>query len=122
MTLQIGRFTPFDPYAAAAHAARKVPADSAGAQHLQAQRPAGGQAGDAILGDIPPAPTPEARDLVAKAAEVAQQLHENNRELHFTTDDSTNRVIIQVRDLDGNVIKTIPPSKALDLLSGDAPL
>ncbi|MDA0183872.1 flagellar protein FlaG [Solirubrobacter phytolaccae] len=71
-----------------------------------------------IVGDVPPAPTPEARELVAKAAEVVEALHKNNRELHFTRDEDTNRVIIQVRDLEGNVIKTIPPSKALDVLSG----
>ena len=29
-----------------------------------------------------------------------------------------NRVVIEVRDLDGNVIKTIPPAKALDIMSG----
>ena len=66
----------------------------------------------------PPAPTPEARELVAKAAEVVEQLHEHNRELHFSRDETTNRVVIEVRDLDGNVIKTIPPAKALDILSG----
>ena len=27
-------------------------------------------------------------------------------------------MIIEVRDLEGNVLKTIPPSKALDILSG----
>ena len=72
-----------------------------------------------IVGDVPPAPTPEARELVAKAAEVVEQLHKNNRELHFSRDEESNRVVIQVRDLDGNVIKTIPPSKALDIMSGD---
>jgi flagellar protein FlaG len=28
--------------------------------------------------------------------------------------------VIQVRDLDGNVLKTIPPSRALDVMSGAA--
>jgi flagellar protein FlaG len=63
-----------------------------------------------------------ARRNLALAAEVVQRLHEHNRELHFSTDESTNRVVIEVRDLDGNVIKTIPPKKALDILSGDAEL
>jgi len=47
-----------------------------------------------------------------------QELHKRNRELHFTRDESSNRVVIEVRDLDGNVIKTIPPAKALDIMSG----
>ena len=56
--------------------------------------------------------------MVDKAAEVVQQLHEHNRELHFSRDESSNRVVIEVRDLEGNVIKTIPPAKALDIMSG----
>ena len=71
-----------------------------------------------IVGDVPPAPTAEARELVAKAAEVVEELQQNNRELHFSRDEDSNRVVIQVRDLEGNVIKTIPPSEALDIMSG----
>ncbi len=33
-------------------------------------------------------------------------------------DEDSGRVIVQVRDLDGRVIRTIPPSEALDVLSG----
>ncbi len=33
-------------------------------------------------------------------------------------DEDSGRVIVQVRDLDGHVIRTIPPSEALDVLSG----
>jgi flagellar protein FlaG len=40
------------------------------------------------------------------------------KELHFSRDEDTNRIVIQVRDFDGNVIKTIPPSKAMELLAG----
>ena len=57
-----------------------------------------------------------------ESAEVVDQLHKSNRELHFTKDKTTNRVVIEVRDLDGNVLKTIPPAKALDVLSGTAEL
>jgi uncharacterized FlaG/YvyC family protein len=53
---------------------------------------------------------------------VVEQLHAANRELHFSKDKATNRVVIEVRDLDGNVLKTIPPAKTLDILSGDAKL
>lgn len=117
MTLQIGRFT---PYAQIPPAVPAAPA--AAAPELQpqaAQRDQGVVETGTIVGDVPPAPTPEARELVAKAAEVVAAMHKNNRELHFSHDEDTNRVIIQVRDLEGNVIKTIPPSKALDILSGD---
>jgi flagellar protein FlaG len=73
---------------------------------------------DTILDDVPPAPTDEAREMVDKAAERVQELHARNRELHFSRDESSNRVVIEVRDLEGNVIKTIPPAKALDIMSG----
>ena len=117
MTLQIGRFTPYQqlpavsPVAPAAEAGE--PRQTAAAPHNQGEVVTG-----TIVGDVPPAPTPEARELVAKAAEVIEAMHKNNRELHFSRDEESNRVIIQVRDLEGNVIKTIPPSKALDILSG----
>jgi len=117
MTLQIGRFTPYQQLPAvtpAAPAAGAVePRQQAAAQHEQGVVETG-----TIVGDVPPAPTPDARELVAKAAEVVEAMHRSNRELHFSRDEDTNRVIIQVRDLEGNVIKTIPPSKALDILSG----
>ena len=71
-----------------------------------------------IVGEVPPAPTEEARAMVDRAAERVEQLHADDRELHFSREEGTNRVIIEVRDLDGNVIKTIPPSKALDIMSG----
>jgi hypothetical protein len=115
MTLQIGRFTPYEHLAAALYAPPGKAAPSDAPAH---QKPTGVQESGAIVGDIPPAPTPEAREMVNRAAEVVQQLHEANRELHFTKDKSSNRVVIEVRDLEGNVIKTIPPAKALDILSG----
>jgi flagellar protein FlaG len=110
MSLEIGRFTPV----------QHVP------PVLPARHPAPGVRGaepsrfDTVLGDVPPAPTEEVRRHVDRAAEIAAQLHENNRELHFSKDQETGRVVIQVRDLDGNVLKTIPPSRALDVMSGAA--
>jgi flagellar protein FlaG len=56
--------------------------------------------------------------MVDRAAERVQELQSDNRELHFSHDEDSGRVIIEVRDLEGNVLKTIPPSKALDILSG----
>jgi hypothetical protein len=116
MTLQIGRFTPYEQLASATFAA---PATPPAPRPQDAQQIKGVEETGTIVGDVPPAPTPDARELVGKAAEVIEQLHKNNRELHFSRDEVSNRVVIQVRDLDGNVIKTIPPSKALDILSGD---
>jgi hypothetical protein len=69
---------------------------------------------------LPASPPPSALEDMQKAAEVWQELRAQKRELHFEpTQDG--RVIVQVRDLDGNVIRTIPPAHALEVASG-APL
>ena len=115
MTLQIGRFTPYEQLAAATFAAPVTPAAS---RPQDAQQIKGVEETGTIVGDVPPAPTPEARELVAKAAEVVEQMRKNNRELHFSRDEDSNRVVIEVRDLDGKVLKTIPPSEALNVMAG----
>jgi flagellar protein FlaG len=113
--MQIGRFTP----STYGQIASDVGAITPSALVLNATRPpVRDEADGTIVGDVPPAPTVEARAMVDKAAERVQELQAQNRELHFSRDEVTNRVVIEVRDLDGNVIRTIPPSKALDILSG----
>jgi hypothetical protein len=116
--MQISRFTPYEQLAKSALASAVIPTSPV--QPLNAvQRPVDrSQDEGTIVGEIPPAPTPEARELVDKAAERVQQLAEQNRELHFSRDEASNRVVIEVRDLEGNVLKTIPPAKALDIMSG----
>ena len=116
MSLQIGRFTPYQALAAsplAGVASTPVAHHAAGAPGV-----AGASGADTVLGSVPPAPTPEAREMVDRAAERVDELHAQNRELHFSMEKGTNRVVIEVRDLEGNVIKTIPPAKALDIMSG----
>jgi hypothetical protein len=69
---------------------------------------------------VPAAPPTAALDAVGVAAERAEQLAAEQRELHFERDAATGRVIVQVRDLrTGDVIRTIPAAKALDVLEGE---
>lgn len=74
-------------------------------------------------GDVPASPPPEVLEAVDAAGRVARELHEQGRELRFTppSESGDGRVRVEVRDLDGNVLRTIPPSELLDLASG-APL
>jgi hypothetical protein len=72
----------------------------------------------ADIGEIPPEPPPDALREVDRAAARAQELWNDQRELHFEIDEDSGRVVVQVRDLDGRVIRTIPPSEALDVMSG----
>ena len=67
---------------------------------------------------IPASPPPEVLAEVDAAWERAAELAAQNRELHFTRDEVSGRTIIEVRTLQGEVLRTIPPSKLLDAMSG----
>jgi flagellar protein FlaG len=69
---------------------------------------------------LPASPPDSVHEEMFAAAQVANKLHEQARELHFEAL-GNGRVVVQVRDLDGNVIRTIPAAKALDVAAG-APL
>jgi FlaG protein len=73
---------------------------------------------DSVQLSIPASPPAEVQDAVGAAAARVADLAAQNRTLHFELDEHSKRVVIQVRDLDGNVLKTIPPSKALEVMSG----
>jgi flagellar protein FlaG len=66
---------------------------------------------------LPASPPPAVLEDMHVAARVAEELRAQKRELHFETT-SGGGVIVQVRDLDGNVIRTIPPAHALEVASG----
>ncbi|MGZ8648387.1 MAG: flagellar protein FlaG [Solirubrobacteraceae bacterium] len=63
----------------------------------------------------------EVLDEIGAAADRAWQLWNENRELHFSEDSASGRLVIEVRDRAGNTIRTIPPAHALSVLAG-APL
>ena len=69
---------------------------------------------------LPASPPPHVLEEMYTASKVADTLHDQARELHFETAGS-GRVVVTVKDLDGNVIRTIPPAKALEVAAG-APL
>lgn len=72
---------------------------------------------------IPASPPAEVLDAMDAAGRVARELHASGRELRFVppADSGDGRVRVEVRDLDGNVLRTIPPSELLDVATG-APL
>ena len=68
---------------------------------------------------VPSRPPEEVRAAVGVAADRVDALAAANRELHFERDEQSGRVVVQVRDLaTGEVVRTIPPSHALEVLSG----
>jgi hypothetical protein len=69
---------------------------------------------------LPAAPPPSVLEEMHAAAGVADELRAQDRELHFETLPGGG-VTVQVRDLDGNVVRTIAPAEALEVAAG-APL
>jgi hypothetical protein len=72
----------------------------------------------ATLDTTPTRPPAEVLREMEAASDRWHELQSQHRELHFTHDPQQNRVVVEVRDLDGNVLRTIPPSKALDVIAG----
>ena len=83
----------------------------------QSAGPAAG-AEEVRLDTIPSNPPVELHEEIDRAAQRVDELRAQGRELHFAFDKDAGRVQIQVRDLDGNVVRTIPPSEALSVVSG----
>ena len=65
-------------------------------------------------------PPPSALVDVAAASRRYEELRAMKRELHFKTDAASGRIVVEVRDLDGNLIRTVPPSEALEIVAGTA--
>ena len=115
MTIDSGHLRYAAPAASAPAPAR--PAARPPLPDTPTAKPATAAQVDTVTLSIPAAPPPEVLEQVTAAARCAEELARNNRELHFRPDEHSNRIIIEVRDMSGNVLRTIPPSKALDLMT-----
>jgi hypothetical protein len=65
---------------------------------------------------IPAAPPKEVMDEVLAAQRAIEQMHSRGRTLHFEMD--AGRVKILLQDLDGNTLRRIPATEALEISSG----
>ena len=105
--------------------------DPARAAHLAPQRPSGtpaagsgGRFADALAGPaahvdaIPASPPPEVMHEMLAAQRAIDDMHRRGRELHFNLE--SGKLRIEVRDLNGNVLKQIPGSRALEIAAGRA--
>lgn len=78
-------------------------------------QPAPAVRADVSVDTIPASPPQEVLDAMDAASRAYQMLREQGRELRFSQDADTGRLTIEVRDLDGNLLRRIPPSKLLDV-------
>jgi len=70
---------------------------------------------DVSVDTIPDSPPQEVLDAMDAASRAYQKLRAQGRELRFARDADSGRLTIEVHDLDGNLLRTIPPSKLLDV-------
>ena len=115
MSFEIGPLPPIQPGTPARRAAA-TPSPGFALALSRAAAPA--RAADSAQVSVPAAPPPQLREEIAMAAMRAQELWNQNRELHFAKDQGSGRLVIEVRDRLGNTIRTIPPSEALDVMAG----
>ena len=115
MTFEIGQLT-LGPAAAPSPVPSRAPARSS----VDVPAPTPDARGVDASDVIPSSPPPDVLAEVDAAWERTGQLAAQNRELHFARDEATGRMIIQVRTLDGEVLRTIPPSEMLNVMSGGA--
>ena len=77
--------------------------------------------GQAPAFSVPVEKTPTIPDPVVSGVQSAakryEELRAQGRELHFRVAHS-GRVVVDVCDLDGNVVRTVPPETALDIIGG----
>ena len=104
--------------------------DPVRAAHIAPQPPAAPVAGrdggfaealkrtDDRVDAIPASPPREVIDEMLAAQRAIDEMHARGRTLHFEMDGP--RVRIEVHDLDGNLLKEIPPSRALEVATGRA--
>ena len=69
---------------------------------------------------MPASPPASVLREVDRAARRVDELEDAHRELHFEMD-ADQRVVVQLRDLNGRVLRTMAPSEALEFLSGRSP-
>ena len=117
MSFEIG---PLPPIGSGAPVRRPVatPRTDFSAALTRAAGPSPAREADGAQLSIPATPPPDVLDEIGAAADRAHELWNENRELHFSKDAASGRVVIEVRDRAGNTIRTIPPSHALAVLAG----
>jgi flagellar protein FlaG len=81
-------------------------------------RPAAPMRDTGPVAEVPSRPPPEVLEAMGAASRAYKALREQGRELHFAQDADTGRMTIEVLDLDGNLLRRIPPSRLLDLATG----
>ncbi|HST56905.1 MAG TPA: hypothetical protein VLJ42_13540 [Solirubrobacteraceae bacterium] len=112
---------PFGPTAS------RLPAHTQGGKRPAASSPtqaaqAGAHVGAAVsLDTFPSSPPAQVLDEIKAAGESYDRLQAHGRELCFSPDEQSGELTIKVRDLDGNTLRTVSASEAVDIAAGKSP-
>jgi uncharacterized FlaG/YvyC family protein len=68
---------------------------------------------------IPASPPPEVHAAMSVAATAYEKLKLSGTELHFRIDTPSGKVVVEVHDIHGNLLFTVPPSSALKAAAGE---
>jgi hypothetical protein len=91
-------------------------------QTVRSSAPAPAQAAHAAdtvtVDTIPASPPPEVHDAIGVANQAYHNLHAEGSELRFKVNESTGKLSVEVHDVHGNLMFTVPASTVLDVASG----
>jgi hypothetical protein len=103
---------PVGPAAGAAptsHASRNAPAAPAKSDTVDSA---------VHVDTFPSSPPPEVHDAIGVAAQSYDRLQQAGRAMSFKVNDATGKLTVEVHDLKGNLLFTVPASKALEVAAG----
>jgi hypothetical protein len=92
---------------------------TAGARRTASAQAAAGEEAVTVQ-TIEPTPPPEVHAAMAQASHAYDKLQASGHQLHFHLDGRTGHVEIEVHDLNGQLLFTVPPSQALKIASDGA--
>ena len=72
---------------------------------------------DVVVDTLPASPPPDAMAEVERAAKRYEELHAMGRELRFSAG-AHGRISVEVRNLDGEVLRRIPTVEAVEIARG----
>jgi hypothetical protein len=77
------------------------------------------QTSDPVTVDtIPASPPPEVQDAIGVANQAYHDLQAGGSELRFKVNEATGKLSVEVHDVHGNLLFTVPASTVLDVASG----
>ncbi len=77
------------------------------------------QVADTVTVDtIPASPPPEVQDAMGVAAQAYDNLKASGSEMRFKVNEATGKLTVEVHDVHGNLLFTVPASTVLDVASG----